>query len=292
MRVALPLLCLLAACTSPVVELAPDDARDGTDGQPGPFSVAHQSQRAQVRASDVLRYEVSWPAEADGRYAEEAAPCPVVVFVHGGFVGPDRYRWLATHLSTRGYCVLLPHHPLQLAITTSDHASLALDDLLEHPPDALDGKLGEGAVVAGHSLGGAVASFRWVDDERFVGLALLASWPSEGTDVEAQTGRPSLSLIGSEDKAGEATQTAYEVYERFPEPRWFGVIDGMNHYDWADDNSDADLRSDGIPTRPREATRRDALRVLDAWLDATLRGDAEAQQALSERAFPGIAESP
>ena len=200
--------------------------------------------------------------------------------------------WLATHFASRGYCVVSPEHALDLAITESDNASIALDDLEQRPRGALADVTLDTAVVMGHSLGGAVASFRWVADERFEGIALLASWPSEATPVEDLVGRPSLSLIGSEDKSGEATQTAFENYARFPQPAWFGVIDGMNHYDWADGATDANLRGDGTPTRPMVETRRDALRVLDAWLDAILREDADAQAAMDARTFPGIRETP
>ncbi len=292
----LPHLLLLAValsgCQAAVVDLMPDPARTGLDGTAGPYGVAHQAFRAQARVTDVVRYEVSWPATADGAYDDRAGRCPVVMFVHGGFVPPDAYRWLATHVASRGYCVASPEHALQLAIMESDNASVVLDDLQERPRGPLENGVGDDAVVMGHSLGGAVATFRWVADERFDGLALLASWPADSSDVESMKGRPSLSLIGSEDKSGEATQTAYEVYQRFAEPAWFGVVDGMNHYDWADGASDADLASDGVPTRPQADTRRDVLRVLDTWLDAWLRDDAEAKAALEARGFPGVAEAP
>jgi hypothetical protein len=66
----------------------------------------------------------------------------------------------------------------------------------------------------------------------------------------------------------------------------------MNHYDWADGASDANLRGDGTPTRPQVETRRDALRVWDTCLDAVLRDDAQAQLTLDARTFPGIRETP
>ncbi|MFT4628468.1 MAG: pimeloyl-ACP methyl ester carboxylesterase [Myxococcota bacterium] len=279
-------------CSAPVLDLLPDADRTGLDGTDGPFGVAHQTFHAQARVTDSVRYEVSWPARAGGGFDDSAGRCPVVMFIHGGFVHADQYRWLASHVASRGYCAVSPEHALQLAILESDNASVALDDLQQRPPAVLDGAIGEAAVVLGHSLGGAVAAFRWIADDRFDGLGLLASWPAETSPVESMRGRPSLSLIGSEDKGGEATQTAHDEYQRFREPAWFGVVDGMNHYDWADGASDADLSGDGVPTRPQSETRRDVLRVLDAWLDAWLRDDAAAREALDARAFPNVAESP
>jgi dienelactone hydrolase len=277
--------------TATVVDLEPDDGRSGIDGLDGPYGVSHASFRAPARATDVIHYEVIWPSTEDGEFDESAAPCPVVMFIHGGLVHPDQYRWIGKHLSSRGYCVVAPEHDLQLAIFESDNASLVMDDLERRPRGPFAGLLSDRIAVMGHSLGGAVASFRWVADARFDALALLASWPSEGTDVESQD-RPSLSIIGSEDKEGEAVEQAHTIYERFPQPAWFGVIDGMNHYDWVDGASDRELRGDGVPTRPQSETRRDALRVLDAWLDAHLRDDAAAQQALDAHAFPNVSETP
>jgi len=286
------LFLLASGCGGPVLDLLPDPGRSGADGTDGPFGVAHQTFRAQARVTDVVRYEVSWPADRDGAFDDAQGRCPVVMFIHGGFVPPDAYRWLATHMASRGFCVVSPEHDLQLAIMESDNASVVLDDLRGRPRGALKDAVGPDAVVMGHSLGGAVATFRWLADDRFEGLALLASWPAEGSPVEEMKGRPSLSLIGSEDKGGDATQTAYEEYQRFPSPGWFGVVDGMNHYDWADGASDADLKGDGVPTRPRAETRRDVLRVLDTWLDAWLLDDPVAEDSLHTRRFPNVSETP
>lgn len=297
-RLAPLLPFLLLACAGPsevVVDLQPDPDRTGLDGADGPHGVAHTTFSVQARVTDVVDYEVAWPALASGAFDEEAGPCEVVGFIHGGLVAADRYRWLVTHLASRGYCVLSADHDLDLAIFESDNTSRALDDALarsETGRGPLAGALGNRAAVMGHSLGGVVATFRWVADPRFEGVGILASWAAEGTPVAAQAGRPSLSLIGSEDRAGEATQEAFEQYARFEEPRFFGVVEGMNHYDWADGASDDNLLSDGVPTRPREETRRDAQRVLDTWLDAWLRDDAEALDALEAHAFPNFSATP
>lgn len=275
-----------------MVDLEPDASRTGQGGELGPFGVAHATYRAQARVTDVVEYEATWPARSSGSYDKSAGKCPVAVFVHGGLVTADRYRWLITHFASRGYCVVSPDHDLQLAIFESDNASVAIDDLRSRSAGPLAGRLGRDAVIMGHSLGGVVSAFRWVADEQFLGVGILASWAAEGTPVEDQRGRPSLSIIGSEDRGGEATREASKQYERFPEPRWFGVVDGMNHYDWADGASDANLLGDGVPTRPLTETRRDAAFVLDAWMDAWLLDDPDAQALLEARAFPGISEEP
>lgn len=82
-----------------------------------------------------------------------------------------------------------------------------------------------------------------------------------------------------------------EKYGRFADPAWFGVVDGMAHYDWADGNSDADLQNDGIPTRPQDDTRRDAMLVLDTWLDSVPLDNETATSALVARDFPNVSET-
>ncbi len=294
----LPLLLVLACAPEPVLDLTSDVERTGVDGADGPYGVAHVQHRAPARVSEAVDYSVSFPASDAGELDRAGAPYPVFVFVHGGLVEPSRYRWLATHLASRGYVVVSPQTPLDLAIFESYNASIALDDARwrsGREGTLLSGGLSEApAYIGGHSLGGVVGVFRWVaDPDNFEGVAILASWPAGGTPVEAQAGRPSISLIGSQDRSGEATQTAYDIYtERFPEPRWFGVVQGMNHYDWADTPSDANLRGDGPSERPRDQTRRDAAAVLDSWLDANMLGDAEAQQRLVDRDFDGVGQAP
>ena len=289
-------LVLAAGCASEVeLALEPDPAASGADGERGPFGVARASWWTQGRVSDGIRHEVSWPADADGVLDPTGAPYPAVVLVQGGLVKPERYRWLAVHLASRGYVVSAAKHSANLAILESDNASLALDDLIARagdPAEVLAGAVdGEAAAAAiGHSLGGVVGSMRWVDDPRIDGVALLASYAAGSTDVEAMEGHPSILLTGSEDRVEPAVFV--EEYARYPEPRWFGVGEGMNHYDWTDDATDGELDKDGASTRPLEETRRDGWRVLDSWFDAHLRDDAEAAARLAAGGFPGVEETP
>jgi hypothetical protein len=292
----LSLLCHALGCAqAPEVEivLEPDPAASGADGTRGPYGVARAGYVTQARVSDRVRFEATWPATGDGALDLTAAPYPCVLSVQGGLVAPERYRWLAEHMASRGYVVLAPWHSLDLAILEPDNASYALDEALDRAAlegDPLFGALGEGEPVAitGHSLGGVVAAMGWVDDPRVGGVAVLASYASGGTDVEAMAGFPSLLLTGGEDRV--APEEFFPEWERFPEPRWGGVVEGMNHYDWTDDPTEGELSRDGAATRPAEESRADAWRVLDAWLDATLLDDDEAAGRLDAGGFEGVEE--
>jgi hypothetical protein len=101
-------------------------------------------------------------------------------------------------------------------------------------------------------------------------------------------GLPSLLLTGAEDR--KAPDEFFPEWERFPEPRWGGVIDGMNHYDWTDDPTEGELSRDGTATRPADESRADAWRVLDTWLDATLLDDDLAAERLDDDDFEGVEE--
>jgi len=241
--------------------------------------------------SDPVKFEATWPADANGALDPTAAPYPVVLSIQGGLVEPERYRWLAEHMATRGYVVLAPWHATDLAILEPDNGSYALDEALDRADDAGDplfGALVEGGPVAaaGHSLGGVVGAMRWVGDDRVDAVAIFASYAAGGTDVESMAGAPSLLLTGSVDRV--PPEDFFPEWERFPAPTWQGVIDGMNHYDWTDDATESELNKDGASTRPIEETRRDAWRVVDAWLDASLLGDEGAAGLLADGDFPGI----
>ena len=288
------LLSLTLGCAqSPEVELVldPDPGATGEDGARGPYGVARARYHTQARVSDRVRFEATWPATDSGALDPAAAPYPCVLSVQGGLVDPERYRWLAEHMASRGYVVLAPWHGLDLAILEPDNASYALDEALERAElagDPLFGALGVGGPVAitGHSLGGVVAAMGWVDDPRVSGVAVLASYASAGTDVEAMAGFSSLLLTGGEDRV--SPEEFFPEWERFPEPRWGGVIEGMNHYDWTDEPTESELSRDGEATRPVEESRTDAWRVLDTWLDATLLDDQEAAERLADGGFEGV----
>jgi dienelactone hydrolase len=295
-RIAALLVWLgMAGCSGPgVVELAlePDPTATGEDGERGPYGAARGTYWTQGRVSDAIEFEATWPATATTELAA-GAPFPVVLSLHGGFVGPERYRWMAEHMASRGYVVLAPVHTLGLAIIESDNASYALDEVEDRTDDVSDplfGAIEVGAPVActGHSLGGTVSAMRWVADERIEALGIWASYPPDETDIESMAGQPALLLTGSEDRI--PPEQFVERWAPFPDPTWKGVVDGMNHYDWTDDASEADLAKDGASTRPLEETRPDAWRVIDAWLDAVLLGDGGAQARLDAGGFPGIEE--
>lgn len=267
----------------------PDPNRGGL-GRSGPAGVACAERTIPARVWDAIDVTVCWPAKADGTLAEDG-PFNAAVFLHGGLVEPLRYRWLIAHMASRGYVVIAPAHKGLLALTEEANASAALD-WLEEAAEAeglLKGSLdlGNGAAVIGHSLGAVVAAMRWVADERFGGLVMLAGFPAEGTDLESRRGTPSLSIGGQRDLMS-TPQEVKEGFSKLPEPRWLGMVTGMHHFAWSDGNTASNLDGDGVPTRPLEDLRSDALLLLDAFLDTHFKGSSKAYKALSGGMFPGV----
>lgn len=259
-----------------------DPSRDGRDGTHGPYGAALQQLRVQARVVESVDVGVIVPADEGGAALD--GDFPVMVFIQGGLVAPERYHWLPAHAATRGYVSVVPHHSLDLAISQVDNGLYALDGVAERTAHVAPGAE---AVIAGHSLGGVVSAMQWVDQPRLVGLGLLASYPAEGTPVEERTDALVLSLTGSEDGLA-LEEDVREGWRRFGGARWLGVLEGMNHYDWTDDATAEELANDGASTVPLDQTRRAAQAVFDAWLDAVLLGDADAREALDSGGFDGV----
>jgi predicted dienelactone hydrolase len=283
----------LAACSSapPVLVVTPSVARDGRDGSDGPFGAARLSMLTQVRVSERVELEVTFPADVDGTLRRDRAPYPTILFIAGGAVTPVRYRWITEHLATRGFVVIAPSYPLDLAIASPEntHQSLlavrSVAARAGHPLEravAPDGRV----VVMGHSLGGVIATWQWLA-HRYDGVALLASLPADGQGLRERAGSRVLSITGSEDGSALLPDVA-RGFQLFAPPRLLAVVDGMNHYDWTDGATAANLMRDRPSTRPQRETRRDALRVIDTFVDAVLLEDASAAARLDRGAFDGV----
>ena len=273
--------------------LAADATRVGDQGDAGPHGVGCQRLRRQVHVSDGVSLHVCWPIAADGSLAA-GGPFPGVAILAGGLVEPSRYDWLATHLVSRGAVVVVPEFTFNLSILDLEPAFAAMQLLrdaasAETSTGILAGavRLDNGLAVIGHSLGGVVATRVWLDEADVGALVLLASYPDAADDVAARAGDPVLSLGGSNDRVALASDVR-AGFERFAPPRWLAMVDGMHHAAWTDSVPDDELDGDGVPARPVDDMRRDALRLLDAFVDAHVAGQAAGWAKLNDGVFPRL----
>lgn len=275
---------LLLGCSRPPafeVLLDPDPARDGVDGADGPYGAISTERRYQARVTGAARAEIVLSSDEAALPAVSGAP--TVVFVQGGLVDVDRYQWLYTHFASRGYAVIAPYHTLDLAIFEIGNATDTYAGARSDPE--IGEWIGDSVAVGGHSLGGVVAVKNWLADDAFSAVLLLASFPAAGDDPTARTGSAVLSIAGDNDeKALPADVRA--GFERFGDPRYLAMVDDLNHYGWTDGATDKELASDGAATT-LDADRLAALTAIDAFLDASLRGDATAADRL-DQPFDGV----
>lgn len=265
---ALTLLISTIACSGPAERLLePDPGWTGQPGERGPYGVELTSLRLSDGLTLGVDTEVALPFRSDG----PAGPLPAVVAVQGGFVPVERYRWLAVHLASRGYVVLAPRHPLDLAFFGQDNGLAALRAARRASDDG-SGELshritGAPASVVGHSLGGVVATKIWLraPSDEVANLGLLAAIPDPADDAAARTAGRVLALAGSRDEkigpaeiaAGAAAFDSAQV----------AVIAGMNHYQYTDRATPDELSQDGAPTTTDASARRAVLTLLDALVD-------------------------
>ncbi|MCF7931481.1 MAG: alpha/beta hydrolase [Acholeplasmataceae bacterium] len=94
-----------------------------------------------------------------------------IVFVPGGLVSPDSYKYLAASLAKEGYNVTIVKVIFNLAILTPNAARKYLDPNMDN-------------VIIGHSLGGVVASMVASNNELISKIVLLGSYPIR--DISSQ----------------------------------------------------------------------------------------------------------
>lgn len=279
------LLACLAGC-APGASVVADPAPTATPtseraslGERGAFGVLRVPRRVRVRVDAAVDVTVLVPLEPSGARARRR---PVAVLVHGGLVSPDRYEWLAVHLATRGFVVLVPAHALDLAFFEQENAVAALRvlrDRSREPGDPLEGTMDDApAAILGHSLGGVVAASLWDEHpEEFDELVLFASFPAGSTMRTRSSGR-ALSIHGGADARVTLAQASDGVraLATSGRPATLAVIDGMNHMQIADRVSEGEASAAGIATIDEAAARARLRWLVDAMLWSRVGGAADA----------------
>lgn len=173
----------------------------------------------------------------------------LVVVYPGGLVRPQAYEWLARALAARGHVTVIPEMPLDLAVLAADRASVLIDRY----------GAGKKVVLAGHSLGGAMAS-QYVADQikagrsdAVAGLVLMAAYPPDGVDFSG-TALKAVSFRAEND--GVADRAAVEgALAVLPDGTDLVVVPGAVHSFFGRYGPQS---GDGIPT----TSRADAEKVI------------------------------
>lgn len=91
-------------------------------------------------------------------------PLKNVIFIPGGLVTPDSYKYLALNIAIQGYDVVIAKAKFNLAIMTPRIGKEFISDTLEN-------------VVIGHSLGGITASSVFGKNDSVDSIIFLGSYP-------------------------------------------------------------------------------------------------------------------
>lgn len=249
-----------------------DATRVDAYGKNGRFGTIVGDRIFRVRGTDAVTATLTLPVDADGTILSG----PPVILAQGGAVEVSRYQWLADHMASRGFVVMAPHYFANLGLFSSGDsldvlnavrtASLRSDDPLFDTVDAT-----APALIIGHSLGGVVASKAWLTAPFDVTHAvLLASIPDDADNFEEQpnitSNRHMLSVTGSLD----GLITPDEVLagaKKFEAPTVAASVDGMTHFQFTDDPTEADLAKEEAPQVDNDTGRQRALFLVDAMLD-------------------------
>lgn len=147
-----------------------------------------------------------------------STPSSGLIFYPGGRVDPVSYAPLARSLAEEGILAVIVPMPLNLAVFAPQKA----EQVLEAFPEI------QNWVIAGHSLGGAMAANAIARQPDLVqGLALLAAYPAASDSLAGQN-IPVISIFASQD--GLTTAEKIEASRALlPATTRFISIEGGNH---------------------------------------------------------------
>lgn len=142
----------------------------------------------------------------------------LLIFYPGGLVRPQAYEWLGRALAGDGVETLIPVFPLDLAVTAPNRA------------EGLIRRFGQGrrVVLAGHSLGGAMAAgYAARHGEQVGGLILMAAYPAGNVSLR-DLKVPVLPLLAERDGVADPADVRSGL-ERLPPGTRLTVIGGAVH---------------------------------------------------------------
>lgn len=180
----------------------------------------------------------------------------LVIVYPGGLVRPQAYEWLARALAVRGYATVIPEFSFDLAVTDSGRAV------------ALIRRYGQGkrVVLAGHSLGGAMAAQFLADElkagrQPAAGLVLMAAYPPEGADLSTALLK-AISLQAELDRVADPADVVAGL-QRLPAGSELVRIDGAVHSFFGRYGPQA---GDGVPTVSRSVAEAQVVKTIEAYL--------------------------
>lgn len=174
----------------------------------------------------------------------------VLIIYPGGLVRPQAYEWLGRALASDGVETWIPEMPVDLAVLAKDRADTLIAASVDRP-----------VVLAGHSLGGAMAAdYAARQPGRLRGLVLMGAYPA--ADVRVRAPWSALTLAAEHD--GLATpDKVRDGLSRLPEGSRLSVVPGAVHAFFGRYGPQS---GDGVPTVSRADAEASIVAVVRDYL--------------------------
>lgn len=149
----------------------------------------------------------------------QSSPTTGFIFYPGGRIDPRGYAPLMREIASRGYLVVVPEMPLNMAVFSPNIAG----DIINDFPSI------NNWVIAGHSVGGTMAA-QYAKNHRDVidGLMIWASYPAGNADLSGSD-IPVVSIYGSLDPRVNEFSVA-DRKNLLPDTTHYIQIEGGDHH--------------------------------------------------------------
>ena len=178
-----------------------------------------------------------------------STPTTAFIFYPGGRIDPRGYATLMRDIASKGYLVVVPEMPLNMA---AFNPSIASDIIASYPEM-------DHWVIGGHSVGGAMAAqYTGNHGDMIEGLAIWASYPPKSSDLSGLD-IPVVSIYGSRElRVNDAS--VGERKHLLPDDTHYVRIEGGDHHQFGSYEIDP---ADHLATISRESQHQ---RIIAATL--------------------------